>query len=679
MNYKELFNDILKSYREDDTESFIKKVVKIKNNFLLYDLIVDVEFDDHTYTEMILTDDGYRFPVYYSRKDKNNVVDELLDNILIEYEYDHYEYDVSSADDRIEFLKFISNLINSFSNFKEEQIKAFTLYAYSMLKHDEFVDFYLNNKTCFNIGSLIARHISECGNRHADGCSENYSLDPEKYLIKKDSSFARYAKMILNIIDNHEYGDTLSIDGRIKVLFKEMFPDVSSFQQTYSDVKNELIFFKKIYIEVFSSQKKEIQEANYHHYESDIREIDDNLLNYQLDADMLAQKYECTENNTNQIFTFLSCLKSSHSLIHHLFWFEGDFKKMSDINQLRYLNLESIIDNIGITTLLSLFDDLSYVRTIDSEVADYRTSTFMCLLIKASEINIESFYLKHTYVAPSLNSTRKEEIVKKFFSSAFDEYLDENLHVSSCLFEYNNKGISPQAIMDPNQKSIVIDMAFDSIKNNTKIIDQIVSGELQAAPMCENQDDDILQGWDFTNYLVCQIKSVERYLKEVLIQYHLNDIHRTSTERFLKPEFRYLRNRYPYIKKIQAVPQNIQDYFYINEGPKYSLISSMGRINLSNVANPTAEDLSSPESKSRNLECGSAYIAIKYAYRSERQLPQLFTMDYFYQFGLQDVRNENLHTLMIESVRELKEKRTKLAFWFIYCILNLGNKGVLTR
>ena len=52
------------------------------------------------------------------------------------------------------------------------------------------------------------------------------------------------------------------------------------------------------------------------------------------------------------------------------------------------------------------------------------------------------------------------------------------------------------------------------------MVDQLVSGEVLTKPfVLSDESVEIIQG-DYTNFLACQIKSVERYLKSVLVKYH---------------------------------------------------------------------------------------------------------------------------------------------------------------
>ena len=134
---------------------------------------------------------------------------------------------------------------------------------------------------------------------------------------------------------------------------------------------------------------------------------------------------------------------------------------------------------------------------------------------------------------------------------------------------------------------------------------------------------------DYTNLVTCQIKAIERYLKEVLVTHHRDNIHKTADGH----EMRDIRS-----------VKHITNFEGVSDLP---------------------------------LECGPAFYALKYAYKVE-EIPHLFTVSRnFDTQWVQQVRNGHFHIHQIETIADAMKKRTQTAYWLMHIILCLKEKGIV--
>ena len=288
-------------------------------------------------------------------------------------------------------------------------------------------------------------------------------------------------------------------------------------------------------------------------------------------------------------------------------------------------------NNIHLYSLMSLYIKIKiYNNNCFSEDEELEVQNFIEQLnIKLN--NLETIYvMKNLYIVNKLNVENKRKIVKEFFEAAFENYFLPNGKISNNISDYSEQNIKKESI----------DKYIDAIFNNNILVDQLVSGEVLAKPFISSDENvDIIQG-DYTNFLACQIKSVERYLKSVLAKYHRNNIYKTIRQGEEKKE-----------KK-----------------NKQGIIIDDGRIKLDNIANPTADDL-------HDLECGPSFFALKYAYKIENKNFPL--NEKIADEWLRKIRNGHFHIDRIKTIGELKMKRIKTAYFLIYLIHYLGEYGKL--
>ena len=202
---------------------------------------------------------------------------------------------------------------------------------------------------------------------------------------------------------------------------------------------------------------------------------------------------------------------------------------------------------------------------------------------------------------------------------------------------------------------------FMAINQNNKICENILSSEISLLKLSHSSV--VVPSFDYTNYVVGYIKSVERYLKEVLAQYFPNNIHFTDKKGT--------------VSKIRL------------------LFDTINQNDLARQNNLTAEDLSkqrkpnntqNPQAYSTTLECGTAFYSLKYALRNY-QVPFLSNQNRIYNLlfnnnvrdsngcymnlnntWIQKVRNGYLHIDIVDSVQKAMEIRKKTSFWLGYTI-----------
>ncbi len=249
----------------------------------------------------------------------------------------------------------------------------------------------------------------------------------------------------------------------------------------------------------------------------------------------------------------------------------------------------------------------------------------------------DTVFTINKYLVDNLTDADKEDLVKKFFKSAFHKYTNCKGIITEAKLEYE--------IIDLSKKDI--DLCYEAIKNNKSLIDQIVTGEKLIEPFARayNMNYDYASG-DYTNLVVCQIKAIERYIKEVLVQHHEDKIYKTVYDKDENKKFAYYENGWK-----KSVAKN--------------------RIKLKGK-NPTAESLN-------ELECGYAINALLMAYKKEGILEEFKVSCKFYGKCIDEVRNGHFHIDKIETVNEALMRRSQTAFWLMHLITKLGEKGILMR
>ena len=128
----------------------------------------------------------------------------------------------------------------------------------------------------------------------------------------------------------------------------------------------------------------------------------------------------------------------------------------------------------------------------------------------------ETMVMKNLYLAENIDEKKKERILKKFFKAAFERYEVDGA-IKTCREEYNLTSTRDLVQEDKISKCV------NAVKNNSVLVNQIVSGEILAEPFINLDDRCGFFDGDYTGLLTCQIKSVERYIKEVLLKYHRNN------------------------------------------------------------------------------------------------------------------------------------------------------------
>jgi len=318
----------------------------------------------------------------------------------------------------------------------------------------------------------------------------------------------------------------------------------------------------------------------------------------------------------------INCLDYMEQIIDYLIYLKNNNNTdytINDIEQKIYRLLNLYIRAKNINSKIISSEDKSIIEF--KEEIETRLDKLQDVVV-----------LVNKYLSSEQTEQQKEQIVKNFFKSAFQNYTNRGLLINAS---------SEYSITDLSENDI--EFCYNAIKNNQNLIDQIVTGEKLIEPYVRASDMnyDYATG-DYTNLVVCQIKAIERYMKEVLIQYHIENIWKTK-------------------------PKNGE--FYRNGWKK---IETKGNRIILNTQNPTAEDL-------HNLECGSATYALLMAYIKEGNF-QDFNVSYkFYSKGIQEVRNGHLHIDSIDTINDALKRRSQTAFWIMYLITRLGEKGILNR
>lgn len=195
---------------------------------------------------------------------------------------------------------------------------------------------------------------------------------------------------------------------------------------------------------------------------------------------------------------------------------------------------------------------------------------------------------------------------------------------------------------DMGQKITNIEPLLQKLENKENIKKILSTGEILVLPY-KDLDDDILKG-DLTGLVVCQIKAVERYLKEIIVQYAKKE----NKDIVLDD------------KKILLVRKGSMGYRFcvrVDENTSALNLSDSTRKNSFSVEiGPCIEYIGSVPSISRfNGDIRSIFnpVARKSA---------------LYNNWVREIRNKHMHVLPIESLKEAKEKLAKTAYWLLRII-----------
>ena len=183
--------------------------------------------------------------------------------------------------------------------------------------------------------------------------------------------------------------------------------------------------------------------------------------------------------------------------------------------------------------------------------------------------------------------------------------------------------------------------------NNMEEIKKIIStGEIIFAPYREINGD-VLSG-DFTGLVACQIKAVERYLKEIII--------------------RHARSKHQNLLVGNKALELTSD--------RYSSDKSLRVVQVDN--NSTAANLSSRGPNCAFADIGACIAFVrnyglsnKGKYNSFEYVEECGSRS-FYKNWVDQVRNRHMHVIPIESLQEAKDKLRKTAYWLLKIIDELS-------
>ncbi len=326
-------------------------------------------------------------------------------------------------------------------------------------------------------------------------------------------------------------------------------------------------------------------------------------------------------------------------------------KKLSDWlgknNQSHYHQIYQILDAFQIAKIDT--DDLRYhASVLNLEYKAYlqalvilgssspysATKVFRLQLEELLEqIHIRENILNNAQVDAFSDLTAEElkELVISYLNDGYTYGLAHEKTLLSILINEN----------DASSQDRLVEYAYQKIQSNDKLLRQIATGEkiIRFFPKSSSFSG------DFTGFVVSQIKAVERYLKEYLVQFY--------------PDCIYKNPNKPYAFKIS----------FLSEA-----WDSLTADNLSGNMRTPSNILCTKEERPPVLECGPAYYALEYALGRKDKLPCIFQngSHNLYRRWISDVRNGHLHIHEIESVQEAKKIREKTAFWFLSLVLSLN-------
>ena len=206
-----------------------------------------------------------------------------------------------------------------------------------------------------------------------------------------------------------------------------------------------------------------------------------------------------------------------------------------------------------------------------------------------------------------------------------------------------------------------IEDVVEKLKDMEDIKKIISTGEFIFIPYQEMQDD-VLDG-DLTGLITCQIKAVERYLKEVVVRYaRSQNMNIAVSGKGDK-------------KRIDLTKDKFHTYKY-EDGKKIRVITVVVVDEKTNAMN-----LSSQNNGCTSVEIGQCIMFIKENNLARSNSKSIFeynapkekcSQSALYKNWVEKVRNKHMHTIPIESLSDAKEKLAKTAYWLLKIIKEIG-------
>jgi len=262
---------------------------------------------------------------------------------------------------------------------------------------------------------------------------------------------------------------------------------------------------------------------------------------------------------------------------------------------------------------------------------DFIKNTIDKILNENTDKQLKDIVRKATEIKPE----EKDELVKQFFLSAkgIQEYLDHDDN------KLRNGYSDFMRTID-----VRLDELIGKIKNNSFIYDCIAcsqhilnNGDVSSANM-------IL---DYSGMVMPQIKLVERYLKELLVQFYPDNIYRIMpNNNAIKIEFK--KEHYE-----DLTPDDL------SQESQYSV---------------------KERNKDNILELGATSLALQKIYTENKWYNGIlshsgqYTNNLFDKYFIKHVRNGYFHIHIVEDYESAKELSQKTAYWFLRCIDEAPNK-----
>lgn len=233
-----------------------------------------------------------------------------------------------------------------------------------------------------------------------------------------------------------------------------------------------------------------------------------------------------------------------------------------------------------------------------------------------------------------LTNKKKKEYIINFF-------LDANNQAENYREKYGEFKIS---ISDAEN-------LYKSIEKNEKIINGLSTGEMI---YIENINNPYFMNGDYTTLIANQVKIVERYLKEVLVQLYPKNI------------WRFKRNRDNKVEKEckisfldACLSELTADYLSISRNYE-------NKFDLYNENNIKIEK-NKPKNKNV-MELGPINLALEEVNKANNLFGNTLNSEL-----IQKVRNGVFHIGQIDTMEEAKDTHSKLAYWFARCIITIGH------
>lgn len=307
-----------------------------------------------------------------------------------------------------------------------------------------------------------------------------------------------------------------------------------------------------------------------------------------------------------------------------------------------------------------LIDDYTLVKKIDDTInlrSDYNSKAryFLSILIR-EYYDFENSYqmsVYHTFINQVIDEINLEmnDKIEKFEFSIFppkDLSKDEKI---KCLLNYFKDGLKKiksyhlnntksdiiyDKLFSKCNNDLIISQCIDKIINNEILVNQIVGGEYLFDGINKNKKSKNLP-IDFTYLVASQIKAVERFLKECI----LNHLAGVKAE-LIKRNISFI----PGCKHLNKLDPNSK-----NKDEKTFVHSQLGGIN------------------SFLEQCFKNSVNHDKIFSSNNQYT-IFGKDFNENF-IQVIRNGHFHTSVINSFEDAEKYRVECAFWLVCCIYEL--------